>query len=287
MSALPYSQSLYSAGSLLYDFPMKKALLALLLIVGMPHAAANDTPPSVAIPNPTTMTVVPNSTTVTVVPNSTTITLPNGATVPPGAVLIPPPGLGAAGTVAGNAGSAPATTTSEKIEVTEDQISTLNPEQRAAMEKALESAKAAMPATEERPAIPAAIAGITPKMLSSLTPEQLKLLEEAKSTGTIPAELKSLIANLADIPGDVYAKLSDQQKEIIEKARASGVLDKAMLNDILDGLTADEVKAFTSGKSISTDVIKKAAAKRTISCTKGKKTVSLVAKSCPKGFTRS
>lgn len=263
---------------------MRRALIAFLVVLGMPYAGANDTKPPVGLPG--IATVVPNSTTVTVVPNSTTITLPNGATLPTGAIPIPP-GLGAAGTTAGTAGSAPANTTSEKIEVTEDKISTLSPEARAAVEKALESAKAAMPATEERPAIPAAIAGLTPQMLSSLTPDQMKLLEEAKSTGTIPAELKSLIANLSDIPGDVYAKLSDQQKEIIEKARASGVLDKAMLNDILDGLTADEVKAFTSGKSISTNVIQKAASKRTISCTKGKKTVKLVAKSCPKGFERS
>ena len=263
---------------------MRRALILLLVVTGMPHAGANDTQPRVGLPG--TVTVVPNSTTVTVVPNSTTITLPNGATLPTGAIPIPP-GLGAAGTTAGTAGSAPANTTSEKIEVTEDKIATLSPEARAAVEKALESAKASTPATQDAPAIPAAIAGLTPQMLSSLTPDQMKLLEEAKSTGTIPAELKSLIANLSDIPGDVYAKLSDQQKEIIEKARASGVLDKAMLNDILDGLTADEIKAFTSGKSISTNVIQKAAAKRTISCTKGKKTVKLVAKSCPKGFERS
>ena len=283
-----------------YDWVMKRVAISLTILFSLsatPSIADETTAPSTVLPGGTTVTVVPNSTTitvipdsktVTVIPNSTTVTLPNGVTLPPGTVITPPPGFGAPGTTAAADGSTPpGVTTSEKIEVTEEQMDSLSPEQRAAIEKALESAKASMPATQQAPVIPSSIAGLSPEMLSSLTPEQMKLLEQAKSTGVIPSELKSLIANLGDIPGDVYAKLSSQQKEIIEKARESGVLDKEMLNDILDGLTPEEISAFASGKSISTAVIQKAAAKKTISCSKGKKTVKLVAKNCPKGFKKN
>lgn len=246
---------------------MKRIVLILLFISAATPAFAEETPSS----------VIPGS----------TFTLPNGVTLPPGVVFTPPPGFGTPGITLGSAGALPGATTSEKFEVTEEQLDSLSPEQRAAVEKAMEAAKGSMPATQEAPAIPTSIAGLSPEMLSTLTPEQKKLLEQAKSTGVIPTELKSLIANLADIPGDVYAKLSDQQKDIIERARASGVLDKEMLNDILDGLTPEEITAFASGKPISTAVIQKAATKKTITCIKGKKTVKLVAKSCPKGFKKA
>lgn len=249
---------------------MKKLSLLLLIFLSAPSAYADE--------RGTTTTIVPNSTVVTVVPNSTTITLPPGVTLPAGATLVPPPGAGTA-----------VTTTTSTFTVDMNNLGALTPEQRAAVESAMAKAEASAPQatqTSSGPNIPSSIAGLTPEMLSHLTPEQMKLVEQAKSTGSIPSELKGMLANINDVPGDVYAKLSDQQKSILDSARASGILDKAMINDILDGLTPAEVKAFTSGQSISTSAVQKAAAKRTITCVNGKKTVTLVATSCPKGFKK-
>ena len=267
---------------------MKKLSLLLLIFLSAPSAYADERGTTTTIvPNSTVVTVVPNSTVVTVVPNSTTITLPPGVTLPAGATLVPPPGAGTAGTTT----SAPTTTTTTTSTFTVDvnNLGALTPEQRAAVESAMAKAEASAPQatqTSSGPNIPSSIAGLTPEMLSHLTPEQMKLVEQAKSTGSIPSELKGMLANINDVPGDVYAKLSDQQKSILDSARASGILDKAMINDILDGLTPAEVKAFTSGQSISTSAVQKAAAKRTITCVNGKKTVTLVATSCPKGFKK-
>lgn len=270
--------------------------IAVSLLLPSHSAFASDSPgtTTTVVPNSTVVTVVPNSTVVTVVPNSTTVTLAPGANLPPGATMVAPPGIGAAGTtpIIGDPSksTAPVTTTSGKIEFTADQISSLPPDQRAAAEAALAKAQASAPAAssgQSAPNIPSSIAGLTPEMLSHLTPDQLMLVEQAKNTGTIPAELKGMLANIADVPGDVYAKLSPQQKTILDNARASGVLDKAMINDILDGLTPDEIKKFTSGQSISTSTIQKAAAKKTITCVSGKKTIKLVAANCPKGYKKA
>jgi len=267
---------------------MRKALILALLMAGIPSAGAEGPATTTVIPNSTTVTVVPNSTTITVVPNSTTVTLPQGVTLPPGAVITPPPGLGAPGTVAASPGSttAPAPTTSGKVEFSADQLGSLTSEQRAAAEAAIAKAQASAPTTESGPKIPAEIAGLSGDLLSRLTPEQLKLVEKAKETGAIPSELKELLANVQDIPGDIYEKLSAEQKSVIEKARESGILDKSVLADILDGLTPAEIKAFSSGKTIATAVIQKAVEKRSITCTNGKKTIKLAAKSCPKGYKK-
>lgn len=248
-----------------------------------PHAIANE-------PGATT-TIIPNSTTVTVLPNSTTtVTLPPGVSIPPGAVLINPPGSGTVGTTPPGTTTTTTATTTQTFEVNMDQLGTLTAEQRAALEVAMKKAEAEMPAVQSTPNIPSSIAGLSPEMLKSLTPDQLKLLEKAKTTGTIPAELKSLLANLSDVPGEIYAKLSDQQKSILDSARASGVLDKNMVNDIIDGLTPAEIIAFTSGKSISTSIIQTVVAKKTttITCVKGKTTrkITGVGPKCPSGFTK-
>lgn len=229
----------------------------------------------------------------TVIPNSSTVTLAPGQTLPPGAVLTPPPGFGAPGTIpiTGKPGSSPipSMTTSPKTEVTEEEIANLPPEQRAAAMEALAKAQAAAPPSSTGPTapqIPSAIAGLSPAMLQHLTPDQLQLVEQAKSTGQIPSELRSMLATINDVPGDVYAKLSDQQKDVLAKAKASGILDKTVLSEIRDGLTPEEVEAFSSGQAISTNVIQKATAKKAITCVSGKKTLTLLATSCPKGFKK-
>lgn len=267
---------------------MRKALTLVLLLAAIPSASAEGPTTTTVIPNSTTVTVVPNSTTVTVIPNSTTVTLPQGVTLPPGAVLTPPPALGAPGTIAATPGStaAPAPTVSGKVEFNADQLGSLTSEQRAAAEAAIAKAQSAAPATESAPKIPAEIAGLSGDLLSRLTPDQLKLVEKAKETGKIPDELKELLANVQDIPGDIYEKLTVEQKSVIEKARAAGILDKTVLSEILDGLTPAEVKAFSAGKAISTTVIQKVVEKRSITCTNGKKTIKLAAKSCPKGYKK-
>lgn len=262
---------------------MRKSLILLAMALTLPHWAI---PTAYADETGVTTTVVPNSTVVTIVPNSTTITLPAGVSLPAGATLITPPGAGAAGTTS----SAPTSTvtTSSTFEVDPNNLGSLTAEQRAAVAAAMSKAEATTPtqSSQSAPSIPSSIAGLTPEMLSHLTPEQMKLVEQAKSTGTIPTELKGMLANIADVPGDIYAKLSDQQKSILDSARASGFLDKSMINDILDGLTPAEVKAFTSGQSISTTVVKTAVAKRSIICTNGKKTITLAATTCPKGYKK-
>ena len=258
-------------------------LCSVIMITSISLANADEV--TTIVSSTTTVTVVPNSTVVTVLPGST-VTMPAGVSIPAGATLIAPPGNTTSSTT-----STTSTTTTEtgKFEVDMNNLSALTPEQRAALEVAMAKAEASAPSsqsTSSSPNIPSAISGLTPEMLKHLTPEQLKLVEQAKATGTIPGELKGMLSNISDIPGDVYAKLSDQQKSILDSARASGVLDRAMINDIVDGLTAAEVKAFTSGQSISTNAIQKAAAKRTITCVSGKKTVTLVATACPKGYKK-
>lgn len=270
---------------------MRRSLVALAFFVSMTPAHADDAGTTTSVvPGSTVVTVVPNSTVVTVVPNSTVVTLAPGATLPPGATLSAPPGFGAPGTTAitgdPSKSTAPATTMSAPVEVTEAQMASLPADQRAAMEAALAKAQASMPAVQQGPNIPSSISGLTPEMLAHLTPEQLQMVEEAKTTGAIPAGLKGMLANINDIPGEVYAKLSPDQKAVLDKARASGNLDKSMLHDILDGLTPEEVKAFSAGKTVSTASAQKAAAKRSITCVSGKKSVTLVASSCPKGFTK-
>lgn len=261
-------------------------MLALLILVTPVTSAIADEPG-------TTTFVNPNSTTVTVLPNSTTVTLAPGQNLPPGAVLAPPPGIGAAGTtpITGDPGTTtpPPTSTSTKIEFTEEQIASLPAEQRAAALAALAQAQASAPATvtgPNSPNIPSSITGLTSDILKHFTPSQLQLVEQAKTTGQIPSELRSMLVTINEVPGDVYAKLTDQQKEILEKAKTSGILDKTVLHDILDGLTAEEVKAFSSGRSISTNIIKKATAKKAIICISGKKEVTLLASNCPKGFKK-
>lgn len=183
----------------------------------------------------------------------------------------------------------------DKIEFTADQIANLPPEMRAAAQAALDSAMAAQPmAKDSGPAIPSQISGLSKELLSQLTPEQLKLVEEAKKTGTIPSGLTGMLENINDIPPDIYAKLTSDQKAVIEKAKAAGLFNKEVLNDLISKADPKVIASLASGGPITSEMIQKlqntVVAKKinsiSITCTNGKKTVKVVAKTCPKGYKK-
>jgi hypothetical protein len=211
------------------------------------------------------------------------------------------PGLpGAAGTSAiplpaGGLGDPTKQVNGDKIEFTADQIANLPPEMRAAAQAALDSAMAAQPAKKDSaPAIPSQISGLSKELLSQLTPEQLKLVEEAKKTGKIPNGLSGLLENINDIPPDIYAKLTDDQKAVIEKAKAAGLFNKEVLNDLISKADPKVIASLASGGPITSEMIQKlqntVVAKKintvSITCTSGKKTIKVMAKSCPKGYKK-
>jgi hypothetical protein len=212
------------------------------------------------------------------------------ATANPQATLPAIPNLpGMAGLPLPNAGTVDPTkqVSGDKIEFTADQLANLPPEARAAAQAALEAAMAAQPTSKEAvPAIPSQISGLSNEILSKLTPEQLKLVEEAKKTGTIPSGLTGMLENINDIPPDIYAKLSSDQITVIEKAKAAGLFNKQVLNDLISKADPKVIASLASGGSITSEMIKKLQNKISITCTNGKKTIKLAAKSCPKGYKR-
>lgn len=174
-----------------------------------------------------------------------------------------------------------------KIEFTADQIANLPPELRAVAQAALESAMATQPsAKDSAPTIPSQISGISNEILSKLTPEQLKLVEQAKKTGSIPSDLAGMLENVNDIPSEIYAKLTNDQKAVIEKAKAAGLFNKQVLTDLISKADPKEIAALAAGGPITSAMIKKLQNTISITCTNGKKTIKLAAKSCPKGYKK-
>lgn len=173
------------------------------------------------------------------------------------------------------------------IEFTADQISSLPPEARAAAQAALDAAMASQPVTQDQlPAIPSKISGISKDVLSQLSPEQLRLLEEAKKTGTIPSGVATALESLDEIPSEIFAQLTNDQKAVIEKAKAAGLFNKQLLTDLMSKADPKVIASLAAGGPITSEMIKKLQNKISITCIKGKKTLKLVAKSCPKGYKK-